>query len=197
MIDKTIRDYLCENYTRYMVFDMLPTYKNYIYKVNSNGQIVLIGFVDESKVIYEIEKYHKIYIEPFFDICDLSVVLEDSFKTSNQDILIELGNSFEIIQLFQWDSYSKTPFIIKANSVSKIEYNAFSHNKCLKSFEGNNVKLVEEFAFYNCVNLESVKLNNCIELQNEAFSECIRLKTVDVPKCVIVGDSCFPHLIFV
>lgn len=192
MIDKKIKEYLCENYNRHLLFNMIPSYKNYVYQVNQDGKIVLIGFVDELKLITELEMTHKIYIEPFFEICNLSCVLEDSFKSLTEEILIELGNSFEIIQLFQFWNYSERPLIVMANSVSKIKYNAFSHNKYLKYFDGNNVKLVEDFAFYDCPNLESVSLNNCIELQNEVFSGCINLNRVYAPKCVIVGDSCCP-----
>lgn len=192
MIDRTIRYYLYDNYNRHLLFNMMPNYKNYVYQVNKDGKLVLVGFVDESKLINELEMTNKIYIEPFFEICNISLVFEDCLKSFNKEIFIELGDSFEIIQLFQCWNYSQIPVIVIANSVNKIEYNAFSNNICLKSFYGNNVKLVEDFAFYGCTNLEYINLNNCIELQDEVFSECISLNKVYAPKCVTIGDSCFP-----
>lgn len=172
MVELSIRNYLLDLYNRSLLLCVDSIYGNYRYTVE-NDKLVLLDFVDINIVKEQLKNNRSLFIDPYFDICRLSInlgVMDDCLFYK-----IELGNSFERIDsflvedmLYQHGKNSITSEL-HAHSVTKICDYAFGETYFPTIFRGNNVKKIGASAF---------RYNNVI-------------KEVYVPKCEIFQDNCF------
>ena len=85
------------------------------------------------------------------------------------------------------------PETINGVPVKKIAYDAFSHNKLIKSVQlSSNIKEVYG-SFEYCTSLETVKLNEGLKnIDGSAFYGCDKLKTINIPSTVEdISDNAF------
>lgn len=168
MVEPSIRDYLIDLYDRSLFLNEDSIYNNYKYRVEDD-KLVLISFVNIDIVKEQLKNNGYLFIDPYFDVCRLYInlgVLDDYFY-----FRIELGNSFERIDLFLMDYKQdfKVNTELHAHSVTKINDEAFYETFFPTIFRGNNVREIGKSAF------------EC----NQAIKE------VYVPKCEFFDNFCF------
>lgn len=187
MVEPSLREYLIDLYARSLLLGVDSCYENYKYKVKNN-KLVLIGFCDTDKVFKQLQKDMHLYIDPYFDICDIESSYEEYY--TREKISLEFGDSFDSIYNFQVD---KSIFLLNivANGVSKISKFEFMGNNNLTSFKSTGVKIIEQSAFEYCTNLERIEFPNCEYIEESVFCDCYRLWYACFPSCKVIKDYAF------
>lgn len=187
MVEPSLREYLVDLYYRCLFLGVDCFYENYKYVVKNN-KLILLGFFDVDKVFKQLQKDMSLYIDPYFDICDIESSYEEYY--TKKQISLEFGDSFESINHFQVD---KSIFLLNivANGVSKISKNEFMGNNNLASFKSTGVKIIENGGFEYCTNLERIEFPNCEYIEESAFCDCCRLNYACFSSCKEIKDYAF------
>lgn len=187
MVEPLLREYLIDLYARSLLLGVDCSYENYKYKVKDN-KLVLIGFCDIDIVFNKLQKDMYLYIDPYFEICDIEPSYEEYY--TKKQINLEFGDSFESIYNFQVD---KSIFLLNivANGVSKISKYEFMGYSNLTSFKSTGIKIIEKGGFEYCTNLERIEFPNCEYVEESVFCDCYRLNYVCLSSCKVVKDYAF------
>lgn len=187
MVEPSLREYLLDIYYRSLILGVDCCYENYKYTVKDN-KLVLIGFCDIDTVFKKLHKDMSLYIDPYFEICDIESNSEEYY--TKQQINLEFGDSFESIYNFQ---VNKSLFLLNivANGISKISKHEFMGNNNLISFKSTGVKIIEKSGFEYCTNLERIEFPNCEYIEESAFCDCYRLNYACLSSCKEIKDYAF------
>lgn len=187
MVEPSLREYLLDLYVRSLLLDVDCSYENYKYTVKDN-KFVLVGFCDIDIVFKKLQKDMSLYIDPYFEVCDIECNYEEYY--TKKQINLEFGDSFESIYNFQ---VGKSLFLLNivANGVIKISKQEYMGNSNLISFKSTGIKIIEKSGFEYCTNLERIEFPNCEYVEKSGFCDCYRLNNVYLPSCKIVKDYAF------